>query len=312
MIQRFKATPLSRFIQFPRRSRLERWIQTRLVRLAAWVTQLRGLSVPFEGPYPWFMWQNPIWQTARLGIISLAFRCGLIHASLTFIAWASSADESGGAVSTLDTTTTLNIALADVLVDWCKHEGTTTTFATAKTTGGNSGQFDADDKVTHSNSDLEAQFGFVLSAAADATHTRRMTLGAARTFPSLITAQFRPDAGEVITKDTSNTGQGNSAAPTSGNITTTGLDYLVMGGYGEYIGNRSSAHQINGVAATAVRDTDVTHGLNFTAAWYRLPGATFAGGHANCTNASADWICNIIAIKSEPAGAQNQLAWIRA
>lgn len=215
------------------------------------------------------------------------------------IATAKGQDGSGSAVATLDTTSSLNVAAGDLLVALVKHEGATTSLAVAKTTGGNAHTFDAGDKVTHSNTDLEGSFGYVLSATADATFTGRFTLGAARTFVSLIIHQFRPDAGETVSKDTSNTGQGNGTTPTSGNVTTTGTDEAGLGGYCEYVGNASSAHQINGVNADGVTTTNPT--ANFTAAWYRLLTATFAGGHANCTNSTGDWICNVIAFKSVAA-----------
>ena len=294
MASHYRDTPLRRFLEFPRQTVAGRVVQTALVRLAAGITRMRGLQPRDE----WWV-LAPGWQWLRLPIIKVANEIGLIHSSFTLIATAFGADGSGSTVSTVDTSTSLNVAANDVLVDWCKHEGATTSMATAKTTGGNSGTFDAADKVTHSNTDLEAQFGYVLAASADATHTRRLSLGAARSYVSLITHQFRPDASETVSKDASNIGQGNGTAISTGNVTTTGTDAAGVGGYGEYVANVSSSHQINGVAATGVVHTNSI--ANFTASWYRILSATFTG-NASCSNSSGDWVAGIIVLKSVAAG----------
>ncbi len=226
----------------------------------------------------------------------------LIAMAFTFIAWASNASD-GTSATTIDTATALNVAAGDLLATWVKHEGAPTTIAVADTGGGNSHTFDAGDKVNHSNTDLSATFGYVLSATADASFTGRATFGAAKPFRSIIVAQFRPDAGETVSKDTSATGQGNGTAVQSGTYTTSGTDEVTMGGYGEYVAATSSNHQINGVAADGVRKTDVTHGNNFTAAWYRILNATFAAGRSTCTaGSSGDWIGCGIAFKSVAGG----------
>lgn len=223
--------------------------------------------------------------------------------AFTFIASAQGASESSG--TTLDCNTggssgALNVAAGDSLVVWVKHEGASTTIAVADTGGGNSFTFDAADKQNHSNGDLSATFGYLLSASADASFVGRLTLGAARAFRTIQVWQFRPDAGETVTKDQSNDAQGSSGSISSGNITTTGTDVIVVGGYGEYTANNSSAHQIGGVNATAVMQSQ-TALANFTASWYRILSATMTGA-ATCTNSSADWIGAVIALKSEAAG----------
>lgn len=224
--------------------------------------------------------------------------------ALTFIASAQGASEASG--TTLDCNTggssgALNVQAGDLLVCWVKHEGTPTTIAVADTGSGNSFTFDAEDKEDHSNNDLSTSFGYVLEATADASFTGRLTLGAARTFRTIQVWQFRPDTGEVFTKDQSNSAQGSSGSINSGNITTTGDDVAVLGGYGEHVGNNSSAHQIGGVNATAVMQSQ-TAGANFTASWYRILSATMTNGAATCTNTDADWTGAIIAFKSESAG----------
>jgi len=222
--------------------------------------------------------------------------------AFTFIASTAGADGGGGAVTSTDAAGALNVATADVLVAWCKHEGTNTTFAFADTGGGNTFTFDAGDETNHSNGDLNSSFGYVLAATADASFTGRMTVGAARPYHSFCLFQFRPDAGETIAKDGSNTGQGTSASLATGSIATSGDDVIILGGYGEYTGTLSTAHQLNGVNATAVVQTSVVAGANNAAAWYRILTATAAAATATCTVGSSAWTGGVIAIKSTAAG----------
>lgn len=217
----------------------------------------------------------------------------------SFIAATGNTSDAG--VSTLDASGALNVAAGDVLVVWAKHEGANTTFAMAKDAGSpaNTFTFDAGDEVNHSNGDLNGAMGYLLSAAADASATFRLTLGASRAFTRFVLMQFRPDSGDTVTKDTSNTGQGTSLTPTSGAITTTGTDEIVVGGYGEYDNVTTASETINGVAATEPTGSPQA----VTSAWYRLLSATFTGGTAAANiGVSRDWICNVLALKAEAAG----------
>ena len=291
---------LAFFLEFPRANRFECWLQGKLLKLAAAVTVLRG----HQTRHHWWV-LAPGWQWLRLWIIRSAFGVGLIHASFTFID--NQQGSSNGATTVDCSDGAMNVAAGDVLVVWVKHEGAPTTIAVADTGGGNSFTFDAGDKVDHSNNDLSGQFGYVLSAAADATFVGRVTLGAARTFITIQVWQFRPDAGETVSKDGSNTGQGNGTSMASGAINTAGDDVIMLGGYSEYVANNSSAHQLNGVNATGVLQASAM-GSNFTASWYRILAATTTGATATCSNSSSDWICNIIAIKSAAAGGGGRYA----
>ena len=227
--------------------------------------------------------------------------------AFTFIASQQGTSSSSGA--TLDASTgALNVAAGDLLVCWVKHEGSSTTLAVADSASGNSFTFDAGDKTDHSNGDLHTSFGYVLSASADATFVGRLTLGAARTFRVIQVWQFRPDSGETVTKDASNDAQGSSLAVSSGNITTTGDDEVVVGGYGEYVGADSETHQIGGVAATAVLQASTVAGECFSASWYRILSATMTNGAATCAVLSSDWNGSIIAFKSATAGADEDEA----
>jgi hypothetical protein len=220
---------------------------------------------------------------------------------LTFIAAVGGFDQTAG--TTLDATASLNVAAGDLLIAWCKHEGAVGTFAVAKTTGGNDFTFDAGDAVSHSNNDLHGSFGYRLSADADATFTPRLTTPS-RVFRILLCAQFRPGAGDTCTKDTSNDNFGTGTALTSGNITTTGTDEVVMGGYGPYTSTTTSSETINSVAATEPSPSPQDNG----SFWYRILTSTFTGGNAAGTlGASADWIGAVIAIKAAAGEAVSPL-----
>lgn len=195
--------------------------------------------------------------------------------------------------------TTLDVTYSptagNLLVAWGKHEGTAGAMTFARSDGTES--FSLGTLVDHTNNDLHARFGYVLSATGGTSITYRMTT-TSKAFRSFHLWEF--NAANPWTLDTQNTGQGSGATATSGNITTTGTDEVALGGYGEYSAITVTTPQINGVAAGG---SIIMNSGNFTASWYRLLSATFAGGHANCSIGSTqDYICNIIAFKSAAAG----------
>ena len=215
----------------------------------------------------------------------------------TFIASAGNNDDSSG--TTLGTTATLNLATGDVVVAWHKWEGADTTVSCAKDTGSPANTHTLGTKINHGNGDLSGQFTYLLSATADTTATFRQTLSASRPYRRLIVLQFRPDAGETVSLDVQNTGSGTSLTPTSGSITTTGTDEIVIGGYGEYSANSTSSETIGGTAATEPAASP----QGYSSAWYRILTGTMTGGTASGSIGSTqDWVCNIIAIKSVSAG----------
>ena len=224
--------------------------------------------------------------------------------AFSFIALATGLSDASG--TTLDTSASLNVQAGDLLVAWVKFEGgTSTTIAVAKNSGSpsNAFTFDAGDAILHGNNDLYTSFGYLLSAAVDATATFRVTLGAARSFRRLMVAQFRPTSGYTVTKDGSNRASGSSGALASGNITTTGSDAVAVGAYGEYSANGTSSEQIGGVGATEPTGSPIAGGV--TSLWYRLLTGTMTGG-ASATITSQPWTCAVIAFKQEPGKPQLQ------
>ncbi len=206
--------------------------------------------------------------------------------------------------TTLDQTTTLNIAAGDLLVAWVKYEGgAATTVAVASVSGSPANAFtvNAGDTVAHGNNDLHTAFGYVLNASADASCTLRLTLGAARVYRALQVYQFRPDGGETWTRNAGAiaASSSNSTAPSSGNFSPTGSDLVVVGGYGDYSGSTFSVPLINSVAA----DGQLTGEQTLTASWYRILTTGFTNGTASCTlSGSAAWTCGGIAFASASGG----------
>lgn len=222
--------------------------------------------------------------------------------ALTFVALVTGS-EGSTSDTTVDASSSLNVAAGDVLIAFCKNESGSTTFAVAKNdgSGDNALTFDAGDKVVHSNASLQASFGYKLSATADAAYTPRLTLGAARDFKWFKVLQYRPDAGETVTKAASAAGQGNGTTISSGNASPTLTDGIAVGGYAEFVANNSANHQINGTA-TGVTVSQVGDTLNWGAVWRKEAFSSGFTGAATCTNLSADWIGAIIAFESAAAG----------
>lgn len=219
--------------------------------------------------------------------------------AFTFIALVKGENDSGSAITTLDATASLNVQAGDLLIAWVKHEGLSTTLAVAKNSGSpaNAHTFDAADYVSHANNDCHGSFGYVLSAAADATMTPRLTLGAARPYVRFLVMQFRPDAGETVSKSGSNKNSGNGTAISSGTFSPSGNDIVACGGFGEYGATTTSSEQINGVAATEPTGSPAT----YSSVWYRILTAGFTNGQATATVSTSDWICAGIAFSAAAA-----------
>jgi hypothetical protein len=119
-------------------------------------------------------------------------------------------------------------------------------------------------------------------------------------YRGIIIFQFRPDAGETVTVDAGQSGgSGNTNAPQSGDITTTGLDVVTIGGFKEWSDlSGTGSFQIGDIAATYSRNiAAVGNGL-----WYRILSATEANIHSQCLlTGAAQWVCDIISFKSVAA-----------
>ncbi len=205
-------------------------------------------------------------------------------------------DPTGTPGTTLDAGASLAVQSGDLLIAWCKWETNTAAApSVAGTDGSQAFTLDAPDNIDHGNGDLSGAFLYKISATADAAFTPRFTLSATGSWRRFHVLQFRPDASETVTKDGSSVASGSSAAPNSGNITTTGTDVVAVGAYGEYSALTTSSELIDGVAATEPTGSPRAN----SSVWYRILTAAFTGGAASATlSGSQDWICGVVAFKS--------------
>lgn len=221
----------------------------------------------------------------------------------TFIASASNASATSG--QDLDCSSSLNVAAGDLLIAVAGYlYSTQTTESVAKNSGSpaNTFTFDSDDRGTQS-SYVHTAVGYVLSAAADASATFRLHLDAAREYRSIIVLQFRPNG--LAYKDTRNkTLDTDGGTPcTSGTITTTGTDEVVVGGVKQfYDSGTTSVETIGGTTADGYVRTAGASGVS--SAWYRILAATMTSGQAQATlpDGTTQWNCHIVSFYVVPAG----------
>lgn len=222
-----------------------------------------------------------------ISIVFFLFATLPVYADFTYIDGANG--NSAGSGTTVDCSTTLNIAAGDLLVAYTKFNGATdTTIAIADTSGNN-----VMTVTTHYDSTLWiSAMGYRLVGEADAAATIRVTLGANRSFKRVVVLQFRPDSGDTVSLDAGpNADDGDSALAQSGNITTTGTDEVVVVG-GTADNTVIADSKINEVASDGQEDSGAH------SAWYRIITSTFVNGHGEGTVDNEDWVCDILAFKS--------------
>ena len=184
----------------------------------------------------------------------------------------------------LTTVSLTGVTAGNLIVLWVKWEGTTTGGATVSdgTTSLTMGT------LSDPGDNTVGQFAYLLSAnGGNKTYTVTFPTGA--TFPRLRIAEFSYSG--TISLDAQNIGSGDSAAPASGNITTTGTDEIVLGGFSESALVTLSSPLINASAATFV-----VGGVH-TKMWYRIVTSTFTGNASATSDTSSFWVSNVIAFK---------------
>lgn len=199
------------------------------------------------------------------------------------------------ASNTTVTVTAVSTTAGSLLVAWCKWEGVLSGSTVSVMEG--AGAFTAGTVQAHSNGDLNGQFHYKLVAAGGDTSIVA-TWTAARPWKAMHVWEFTYSG--TCTLDTQiASAQGSTNTPSSGNITTTGTDEVVLGGLGIYASQTWTAGPlINGVAA----DQSVT-GNQAHHSWERILTATFAGGAASGTSSNNQpWVCHAIAFKVAAGG----------
>ena len=210
---------------------------------------------------------------------------------ITLIATASGTDDASD--TTLNCSSSLNVALGDLLVAYYNSSNKSATHTIADTAAGNAFTMLTAVNATQS---YRMGFGYKLSATANATSTFRLTLSQAGSNRRIGVYQFRPTAGGIVSLDgAQNPAEGSGTTPQSGNISTIGTDEVVLAFSGMWDYATLSSPLIADAAATG----SLAAGT-YVSSWYKLFTATQTNIHAQGTLAGSDsdWLCNIVAFKS--------------
>lgn len=215
--------------------------------------------------------------------------------ALSFIASASG--YSAGDASTIDTSSSLNVAAGDLIVGMlgCWNNPTAVTMAD------NDGSTNSMTMLSlRSAGSLNSIMGYRLVATADSSATFRATLTTARNYMSFVVLQFRPDSGEAFTLDASGAyANGTSQYPQTNNLTTTGADeiavaWLYLNGGKTWSGNR--------LIGESAADGQVDPAITFHV-WYEPFTSTQTDIHAQADMGGSDsWLIDFAAFKSAASG----------
>ncbi len=204
---------------------------------------------------------------------------------------ASATGYNAGSGTALSTSSTLNLLADDVIVGWATWADGDSTISSFNDGASNSLTMES----VHSYGTLVyGCIGIKVAVSANATATFTVTLGTARAYRGIMVMQFRPDAGDTVSKDSSATGSGTGGVSfLSGNIDTAGTDEVVVGASSFYNTQAEFTSKIGDVAA------DGTVSITYSSMWYRILTSTASGIHAEqVVNDATSWVCDIISVKS--------------
>lgn len=149
-------------------------------------------------------------------------------------------------------------------------------------------------KHDHTDANKSGQW-FYLLVANGGSKTYTATLGAARAFRRIEVWEYSYSGTISFDQENSDESNGGTASITSGNITTTGTDEVVLAGFTDGSAGHSTGEQINGVTF----DNELTSGSNVDV-WDRVVTATFTGQATGTAN-SGFWLCVIASFKAVAA-----------
>jgi hypothetical protein len=192
---------------------------------------------------------------------------------------------------------TLNVAASDLIVVYGIWGEAASGGATISDSGSNSCTME--DEINYGGT-CYLRCGYKLSAVANATATFALTTINNVYLLRIIALQFRPDSGDVVTKDQNQaTGTGYGTTPLTGNITTTGDDEVTTCGESLNYGPNPTAEKIGGIAADGVVDAS-TDGAS---AWYRILNATASSINGQATlGGNYDWAILLNSFKATATG----------
>lgn len=180
--------------------------------------------------------------------------------------------------------TRAGVTAGNLIVVWAGHQGGTITIVISDSGGSSFTHGTINDSTPH------GRFAFAITGASGSV-TYTATFGANAASRVIHVWEFATTA--TPTLDTQGTSQGTASAASSGNITTTGIDELVMAAGMSAGGTLWSALAINGVAAD-----DSATSTTFGNTWYRLVSATFTGAATGTiSGGGAQYICTALALQ---------------
>jgi len=187
-----------------------------------------------------------------------------------------------------NTITLPGVTAGSLIVLWAKWEGSAANSNISVSDGTSS--FVIGSLGSLGTSVPNGQFAYLLSSSSG-NKTYTVTFPSGADYLRLRVAEFSYTGTAAI--DAQNVNGATSSAVTSGNITTSYANAVVLGAYSEYSIEAPSGQQISGVAAAGVIGAAGT----YTQMWYRLPTATFTGAATETLSGSGDWVSGIIAFK---------------
>lgn len=144
-----------------------------------------------------------------------------------------------------------------------------------------------------SNGSLRTRIAYLLASVATGSVTYTITF-ASSVGANVCAAAFVPPSAASFDVDLATGVGGSGTAISSGNITTTGSDELVVGCASNENTAGYTAHLVNSVAA----DGNVIK--NGASLWWRFVSATFTGAATVTIDVSSRWSCHVVAIKAAP------------
>jgi hypothetical protein len=221
--------------------------------------------------------------------------------AITFVASAKGNDTSSG--TTLDTSTSLNVAAGDILVAICGWAGASVSSIAVAEATDSSNAHTALTQGQQANSGMNMNLNYVLAATSNSSSTFRVTLGASRTYRHITVLQFRPDSGETVYLET---GPSISApgfpeyAFTSDTFSTTHTDEVLVAACWT---DGSSLSNFRFSATAAGGTVQATPGVGAAWSWYKIVSAAVSNTYGNvyCGSYNVFGLSEALSIYSEAA-----------
>jgi len=221
----------------------------------------------------------------------------LFTASASHVQGSSNANNSGTPHTSLAITVN-GITAGNLIVVWVGWEDVN---GTTSVSDGTSMLTPGTKKKDDSGGGAYGQFFYLLSAnGGNKTYTA--SFSASTNYSRIAVMEFS-SYDKVWSFDAENVGGGYGSSTASGNITTSGTDEVVVGGFSHYQPNTTTNESINGVAATEPSYSPL--GGQYSSVWYRLLSSTFLNGNASASTTAQYWVNNIIAFKADPLFTQD-------